>query len=72
MHQDAVTIRELRPEELDIVRDLGKRAFSSPMGLSMAATMSPQGLVAEDETGTIIGAPIGLWLIHNIRAKELV
>ena len=56
MHQDAVTIRELRPEELDIVRDLGKRAFSSPMGLSMAATMSPQGLVAEDETGTIIGA----------------
>ncbi len=56
MEKDTVTIRELRPEELGIVRDLGRRAFSSPMGLSMAATMSPQGLVAEDETGTVIGA----------------
>jgi len=56
MDRDTVAIRELRPEELGIVRDLGKRAFSLSMGLSMAATMSPQGLVAEDATGTIIGA----------------
>jgi GNAT superfamily N-acetyltransferase len=56
MDKDTVTIRELSPEELGNVRDLGKRAFSLPMGLSMAATMSPQGLVAEDATGAIIGA----------------
>ncbi len=55
MDKDTVIIRELRPEELDAVRDLGKRAFSLPMGLSMAATVSPQGLVAEDATGTIVG-----------------
>lgn len=55
MEKDSVTIRELRSEELSIVRDLGKRALSLPMGLLMAATMSPQGLVAEDATGTIVG-----------------
>jgi predicted N-acetyltransferase YhbS len=54
--KDAVTIRDLHLEELSLVRELGKRAFSLPMGLLMAATVSPQGLVAEDATGTIIGA----------------
>jgi len=55
MGKDSMTIRELHPEELGIVRDLGKRALSFPMGLLMAATMSPQGLVAVDSTGMIIG-----------------
>jgi len=58
MYKDAVTIRQLRSEELGIVRDLGKRALSLPMGLLMAVTMSAQGLVAEDATRTIIGACI--------------
>ena len=56
MDKDAVTIRELRSEELGIVRDLGKCALSVPMGLLMAITASQPGLVAEDTTGTIIGA----------------
>ncbi|MDY7075845.1 MAG: GNAT family N-acetyltransferase [Chloroflexota bacterium] len=54
--QNTITIREIRPEELSVVRDLGKRAFPPPMGHLMAATMASQGLVVEDETGTIIGA----------------
>ncbi len=53
---DTITIRELHPEELGKVRDLGRRAFSLPMGLLMAATVSPQGWVAQDTSGTIIGA----------------
>ena len=56
MDKNAVKIRELRSGDLEIVRDLGKRALSLPMGFLMAITVSPQGLVAEDTTGTIIGA----------------
>ena len=56
MDRDTVTIRELRSGDLGVVRDLGKRALPPPMGLLMAVTMSPQGLVAEDTTGTIVGA----------------
>lgn len=56
MSTDSVTIRELHPEDLGKVRELGRRAFSLPMGLLMAATVSPQGWVAQDASGTIIGA----------------
>lgn len=41
-------IRELHPDELGKVRELGRRAFALPMGLLMAATVSPQGWAAQD------------------------
>ena len=49
-------IRELHPDELGKVRELGRRAFSLPMGLLMAATVSPQGWAAQDDSGTLVGA----------------
>lgn len=51
-----MTIRELQSDELDQVRELGRRAFSLPMGLLMAATVSPQGWAAQDATGALVGA----------------
>jgi GNAT superfamily N-acetyltransferase len=56
MSTDATTIRELHPDELGKVRELGRRAFSLPMGLLMAATVSPQGWVTLDAAGVLIGA----------------
>jgi predicted N-acetyltransferase YhbS len=56
MAADAVTIRELQPDELGQVRELGRRAFSLPMGLLMAATVSPQGWAAQDAAGVLVGA----------------
>jgi predicted N-acetyltransferase YhbS len=56
MTKSTATIRDLQPKELGRVRELGRRAFSLPLGLLMAATVSPKGLVAVDATGTMIGA----------------
>lgn len=53
-----ISIRELLPEDRGIVRQLGFRMFSLPMGLLMVATMGKKGLIAEDATGIIIGALI--------------
>lgn len=58
MSKDNISIRELLPEDRGIVRQLGFRVFSLPMGLLMAATMGKEGLIAEDATGTIIGVLI--------------
>lgn len=53
----ALTVRELRKEDLSAVRDLGRRAFSLFHAFLMSATMSKEGLVAEDAPGsTIVGA----------------
>ncbi|MEI2689956.1 MAG: GNAT family N-acetyltransferase [Anaerolineae bacterium] len=49
-------IRELHPDELGKVRELGRRAFALPMGLLMAATVSPQGWAAQDASGAMVGA----------------
>jgi predicted N-acetyltransferase YhbS len=56
MSAGATTIRELHSAELGKVRELGRRAFSLPMGLLMAATVSPQGWVAQDGSGAVVGA----------------
>lgn len=56
MSEHSFSIREMHPEDKGIVRQLGFHVFSLPMGLLMAATMGKNGLVAEDTTGTIIGA----------------
>ncbi len=58
MNKDDISVRELLPEDQGIVRQLGFRVFSLPMGLLMAATMGKDGLIAEDTTGTIIGSLI--------------
>lgn len=64
----AVTIRDLQPEDLGRVRELGRRAFSLPMGLLMAATISSQGVAAEDAAGTLVGA-LTLRVAHVGRRK---
>lgn len=58
MYTDSITIRPLSSNDLGVVRDLGKRSLSRPMGLLMVATISAQGLVSETSSGAITGAII--------------
>lgn len=58
MNENNFSIREMRSEDQGIVHQLGFRVFSLPLGLLMAATMGKNGLIAEDTTGSIIGALI--------------
>jgi|GEM_PF-2084712 len=56
MPMEDFTIRELRSNDMPLVRKLGRRALPFPFSILMAATVTPVGLVADDHRGTLIGA----------------
>lgn len=56
MHQADFTLRPLRHEDLPAIRRIGRRALPKPLGWLLAATLAPNGMVAIDTTGRVIGA----------------